>query len=435
MSCSSSLLAPKEHLTYANYVQFPKTTTVETINLDTWANQEKVDHIDFLWLDIQGSELNVLKTSDLVKKAKAIWLEIEFVEAYAGQPLFKDIKAWMDENSFKLVASNIDVNNPNYWFGDALFIKDSQTKNKHAALTYGFSGGRFGDNLIAFSHAAWLAYSMDIPLVYKPFPYSYRLKMDIDPSIKREAEYQQCEQKQLLTAQDYLDFLAAMQHDTTQKKVLYTLRYFPESSYEYDQNVGLAQYIKVDWEDPGFKNFLKKMISPITVGPRKNVDSSKTTVALHVRKGGGFDPQGWEIYSALKAPPDHFYDSALNMLATMLKKPLYVFIFTDHQQPKEIQQRFEEKFKDSDIVFSSDVAPQDLVHDFFAFEGFDYIIRPDSNYSVMATHLFSYKGMVCPAHYIRPTENTVHIDRIRVKLNPNTGLINKSLEFELRDSL
>lgn len=434
VSCSSSLLAPKEHLTYANYVKFPGTTTVETTSLDSWANQEKIDHVDFLWLDMQGTELDMLKASALAKNAKAIWIEIEFVEAYAGQPLYKDIKAWMNDNGFKLVASNVDVNTPSMWFGDALFVKEeTQSNKKNAAITYGFSGGRFGDNLIAFSHAAWLAYTMDMPLVYRPFPYSNRLQMDIDSSLQREAKYEHYDQKQLLTAADCQSFLTEMQPSITQKEVLYILRYFPESAYEYDQNAGLAQHIKVDWEDPGFKTFLKKMISPIKAGPRKNMDPTRITVALHVRKGGGFDPQGWELSSALKAPPDSFYDSALNMLSAILKKPLYVFIFTDDQQPKEIQKRFENKFKDTDIIFSTDQAPKDPIDDFFAFEGFDYMIRPDSNYSVMASHLFPYKGIIFPSHYTRPSKDTVHIDRIKMKLTPGAGLARNSLEFELRD--
>lgn len=434
ISCSSSLLPPKEHLTYADYVSFPRTMIVETTSLDSWANQEKIDHVDFLWLDMQGHELDVLKASTLAKTAKAIWIEIEFVEAYAGQPLFKDIQAWMTANGFKLVASNVNVNTPNTWFGDALYINENvQAEKKNTAITYGFSGGRFGDNLIAFSHAAWLAYSMKIPLVYRPFPYSDRLQMNVDSLLHREKEYQHYQEQQLLTTVDYLNFLTDMQNDITQKNVLYILRYFPESAYEYDQNVGLAQYIKVDWEDPGFKAFLQKMISPIREGPRKNIDSTRTSVALHVRKGGGFDPQGWELSSALKAPPDSFYESALSMLAGMLKKPLYVFIFTDDQQPKEIQKHFEEKFKNSDILFASDYAPEDPIDDFFAFNGFDYMIRPDSNYSVMAGHLFSYRGILLPSHYIRPSQTTVHIDRIKMKLAPIAGLTNKTLEFELRD--
>ncbi|HEV7737800.1 MAG TPA: hypothetical protein VGO47_10580, partial [Chlamydiales bacterium] len=40
------------------------------------------------------------------------------------------------------------------------------------AITYEFSGGRFGDNLLAYFHAKWVSYKYNIPFFYKEFPYS-----------------------------------------------------------------------------------------------------------------------------------------------------------------------------------------------------------------------------------------------------------------------
>lgn len=128
ISCSSSLLQPKAHLDYAPYVLFPSAIHVETVTLDEWAKQQNIDHLDFLWLDMQGCELKALKASELVKKARAIWTEIEFVEAYEGQDLYKETLDWMQANGFKLIASNIDVEQPNYWFGDALFVKEPSSQ-------------------------------------------------------------------------------------------------------------------------------------------------------------------------------------------------------------------------------------------------------------------------------------------------------------------
>src|SRR5438132_8350317 len=54
---SSSLLEPKEHLQDHPDVLFKKTIDVITITLDDWAAQHGIDHIDFLWLDMQGAEL------------------------------------------------------------------------------------------------------------------------------------------------------------------------------------------------------------------------------------------------------------------------------------------------------------------------------------------------------------------------------------------
>lgn len=119
-SMSSSLLAPKEHLTYSA-TEFKKEITVETTTLDAWAQQYGVNHIDFMWLDMQGYELNALKASpNILKTVKAILTEVEFVEAYAGQHLFKDVKEFLESNGFTMIANNFQ---PNGWFGDALFVR------------------------------------------------------------------------------------------------------------------------------------------------------------------------------------------------------------------------------------------------------------------------------------------------------------------------
>lgn len=131
VSASSSLLAPKEHLDKAPYVQFPNAIEVDTITIDEWATNTGVPHIDFFWLDMQGYELNTLKASQVAKNSLVIWTEIEFCEAYKGQYLFKDILAWMTENDFELVGANVDVFNPSpdRWYGDALFVKKNLLQN------------------------------------------------------------------------------------------------------------------------------------------------------------------------------------------------------------------------------------------------------------------------------------------------------------------
>jgi FkbM family methyltransferase len=122
ISASSSLLVPKEHLLYAPNIYYPQTMEVETISLDEWARQARIGRVDFLWLDMQGYELNMLKASHLARNARAIWMEVEFVEAFENQYLFKDVYEWMTANGFTLLAADFDMNNPG-WKGNALFVK------------------------------------------------------------------------------------------------------------------------------------------------------------------------------------------------------------------------------------------------------------------------------------------------------------------------
>ena len=46
-----------------------------------------------------------------------------------------------------------------------------------AAVTYDFSGGRLGDNLISFSHVLWASYKYEVPLLYRSFKYSDMLRL------------------------------------------------------------------------------------------------------------------------------------------------------------------------------------------------------------------------------------------------------------------
>ena len=126
---SSSLLPPAEHLDYDPHILFPTSIKVETVSLDEWARKQNVDHVDFFWLDMQGTELNMLKESGIARNAKAIYTEVEFVEAYRGQYLYPDVKRWMEENGFILVASDFNEtrilkgDRGHMWFGNALFVK------------------------------------------------------------------------------------------------------------------------------------------------------------------------------------------------------------------------------------------------------------------------------------------------------------------------
>jgi len=119
-TASSSVLAPKEHLNYASHVIFPRTEKSRMVTIDGWAQEHAVDHVDLLWLDMQGYELNALMHGQkILSTVKAISIEVEFVEAYKGQYLYQDIKTWLEAKGFHIIAI-VDYG----WFGDALFVRN-----------------------------------------------------------------------------------------------------------------------------------------------------------------------------------------------------------------------------------------------------------------------------------------------------------------------
>jgi len=131
IGASSSLLPPKRHLEFDPRISFDQVIEVETITLDDWAAQQGVNEVDFFWLDMQGYELHMLKASKLALTASAIYIEVEFVEDFEGQYLYEDIKSWMHENGFRMVAADFkesqiaeEVENHRRHLGNALFVKN-----------------------------------------------------------------------------------------------------------------------------------------------------------------------------------------------------------------------------------------------------------------------------------------------------------------------
>jgi FkbM family methyltransferase len=100
---SSSLLQPTGHLQFYPYIIFNKSIEIDTINLDEWAIKNKVNYIDFMWLDIQGAELKVLKAAPkILKTIKIIFMEVAFKETYKDMPLFSEINDWLLKQGFSL---------------------------------------------------------------------------------------------------------------------------------------------------------------------------------------------------------------------------------------------------------------------------------------------------------------------------------------------
>lgn len=120
---SSSLLPPKNN-NLASWLTFDKKINVETITLDSFFSQNKINEVDFVHMDVQGAELKVLEgAKDAVKNTKAIWLEVADIELYKNQPLRVDVENYMKKNDFQIVKSDVEGG-----FGDQFYINKKYFK-------------------------------------------------------------------------------------------------------------------------------------------------------------------------------------------------------------------------------------------------------------------------------------------------------------------
>lgn len=142
-----------------------ETQQIQVVSLDEYFPTKGVMDIDFLELDTQGAELDILLgaekflTSDLL----GVKVEIEFAEMYKNQPMFADVDGCLRRHNFtlfdleryhlrrKFSPSGIDAREQIVW-GQALYLRDyrslpggSLLKQKLSKLIviasfYGFHG-------------------------------------------------------------------------------------------------------------------------------------------------------------------------------------------------------------------------------------------------------------------------------------------------------
>ena len=99
----SSLFKPDEKVLnfFNSFSHFGKINEIKKIKTSKLNNIEKLPLIDFAKLDIQGSELTVLKNGNFkLEKCLAIQVEVSYVCLYENQPTFGEVDLWMRESGY-----------------------------------------------------------------------------------------------------------------------------------------------------------------------------------------------------------------------------------------------------------------------------------------------------------------------------------------------
>lgn len=213
--------------------------------------------------------------------------------------------------------------------------------SEQAFVAYALDCGRFGDQLINYMKA--LRYSLDhnAELLYKPFQYSDQLVL-------------------------------STQHPPLLDQKPHIVSY----------------YAPIEIEDENFRPHLIRLIKPIHPIKPLRLPKGRILIAMHVRRGGGFDH--CQAEAPTKFPPDSYYLTALKAVADRYKnKSLYVHIFTDDRKPKKIIDKLFKQLKTYGIANNVRIGgrtkhsghDKSVLEDFFHMTQFEVLIRPDSSYS------------------------------------------------------
>lgn len=115
---SSSLLSPKNHLFKHPTVSFSEKRLISVKTLDSF----EIKNCNFLNLDVQGFELEVLKGAEkTLDEIDSIYTEVNEIELYSNCVLIDTLDLWLKERKFERVE--IVMSGDSGW-GDAFYIKN-----------------------------------------------------------------------------------------------------------------------------------------------------------------------------------------------------------------------------------------------------------------------------------------------------------------------
>lgn len=83
---SGSIRKPKEHLVRNPWCTFDKKIEIKTQSLDSWSQEHQVHSIDFMWVDVQGAEVDLIRGAEkTLSRTRYLYTEYSNNEYYEGQ--------------------------------------------------------------------------------------------------------------------------------------------------------------------------------------------------------------------------------------------------------------------------------------------------------------------------------------------------------------
>jgi len=276
-----------------------------------------------------------------------------------------------------------------------IVVGDSQKNN---AVMPEYSGGRFGDNLMTFANTLYFAMKNKTKMLHIPFKFSEELMLDT--LLAKHSHV--LEKTYVQKGYFYRNGEALIDQET--KNTLFIITHFPASRLEYIPEYALQKYLSfdIDWNDKNFKESLRMLVAPkkalSLITPRDGIPS----VAVHVRKGIGFDDPSvhTDRFNIFRFPPDEYYVSQIKALSQSFNhEPLYLFIFTDDPNPQALTEKYKKLVNIPTIEFACRTEnhhTKNVLEDFFSILDFAFLIRPESNFSIMAEKMGYHLMVISP---------------------------------------
>ena len=99
MTGANSIRKPKEVKKRHAWINFKQTVEVLCCKLDTYCEANNIDHIDFVWADMQGAEYDMLLgAKNILPEIRYLYLEYADIELYEGQKSVDDYMELLNKN-------------------------------------------------------------------------------------------------------------------------------------------------------------------------------------------------------------------------------------------------------------------------------------------------------------------------------------------------
>ncbi|CAN5141711.1 hypothetical protein BH09DEP1_BH09DEP1_6660 [soil metagenome] len=327
-------------------------------------------------------------------------------------------------------------------FSTAAKKKSANSKSIHAITYHIEEWRRLGDAITTLCKTLYFAKMHKLPIYFKGFPYFDQFAISQNAQMLTPEVAQQFPKKIPIAA--HTDIAT---HLESTEPILFECQFLSETPAMYS----------VTREYPEFEELIKQAFTPLIDIPQLAKPPAVITVALHVRKGGGFDkplgsrqeygseltlpkgiylkknsPQGshfdaWHIkwpaskmfievvkhyiYKKtnfsdyvwpIKFPCDQYYIDQLKELSSMMPgKNLLVYLFTDDPEPEKIMERYSNQLKDHPrIIFSyrtkDNHHTKNVIEDLFSLTQCDCLISASSSFATAAQLLGKHQVIMFP---------------------------------------
>lgn len=88
----------------SGYDEIISVIDVQTKRIDTFMKENCIEHIDFIKIDTQGTDLNVIKSiGEMINKVDVIETEVQIKPLYKNSASKQEILNFMEQNNFNLI--------------------------------------------------------------------------------------------------------------------------------------------------------------------------------------------------------------------------------------------------------------------------------------------------------------------------------------------